>query len=226
MKYTKQTTMTLAMVLFVMSATGCYNKDKEQIQALYRDKRILLDQKEQLGKDLAESKAKQAQLVSQLDSRDTLLINKQAEITTLETKLEKLEKAEADDDRPIRPRRSERTFTVEGDVLFSSGKATLTSSGRRAMNKVTRTLRDRYSGMPIRIYGHTDSDPIKKSKWRDNLDLSAGRAMAVRRYMVAQGIAAENIESIPMGASKPIASNRTRAGKKKNRRVEIVVVEK
>ena len=226
MKYTKQATMTLALVLFVLSAAGCYNRDKEQIVALHRDKQILLEQKDQLSKDLAEAKAKQVQLMSQLDNRDTQLVNNQTKISKLEADLEKLKKAEADDE-PSRPtHRRERTFTVEGDVLFSSGKATLTSSGRRAMNGVIRTLRDRHSGMLIRIYGHTDSDPIKKSKWRDNLELSASRAMAVRRYMVTQGIAAENIETIPMGASKPITSNRTRAGKKKNRRVEIVVVEK
>ena len=80
----------------------------------------------------------------------------------------------------------------------------------------------------MRVYGYTDSDPIKRSArlWKDNLDLSANRAMAVTRELRKLGIPAESIETVAMGATRSVAPNRTKADKAKNRRVEIVVVGK
>ena len=70
---------------------------------------------------------------------------------------------------------------------------------------------------------HTDSDPIKKSKWKDNWELSAQRALSVLRYLVQRGTPEDRIRATGRGASQPIASNTTASGKAKNRRVEIVV---
>jgi len=116
--------------------------------------------------------------------------------------------------------------TLGSDVLFSSGRATLTAAGKTALSSTASKIRNSYPGSTIRVYGHTDSDPIKKTKnlWADNLDLSANRAMAVARYLVSKGLAASKVESVAMGQTRPIADNKTKAGKSKNRRVEIVVV--
>ena len=118
--------------------------------------------------------------------------------------------------------------TVGSDVLFSSGRATLTTGGRNALVAVASKIKTSFPGNIVRVYGHTDSDPIVKSKklWADNLDLSANRAMAVTRYLISKGVARSKIETVGMGASRPITSNKTKAGKAKNRRVEIIVVMK
>lgn len=117
-------------------------------------------------------------------------------------------------------------IAVGSDVLFSSGRAKLTRNGMAKLDKVVRDLKSNYSGLPVRVYGYTDSDPIKKTKklWADNLDLSANRAMAVTRYLRKNGIDAERIETIAMGQTHPVASNSTRDGKARNRRVEIMAV--
>ncbi len=117
-------------------------------------------------------------------------------------------------------------ISVGSDVLFGSGRATLTKTGKNALSRIMRDINNTYSNLPVRVYGYTDSDPIKKSKrkWKDNLDLSANRAMAVTRYLIARGIPKDNIETIAMGDSHFIASNKTRSGKAKNRRVDIMVV--
>jgi len=80
--------------------------------------------------------------------------------------------------------------------------------------------------MPCRELFATSRTPIKRSrrKWKDNLDLSANRAMAVTRYLIARGIPKANVETIAMGDSRFVATNKTRAGKAKNRRVDIMVV--
>ncbi len=136
--------------------------------------------------------------------------------------------------RPIRPigsRRSERlvnTYSLVGtNILAASGRARLTQAGKKALNIITAELTTKYGGKTIRVYGHTDNMPIKKSRkyWQDNLDLSANRAMAVTRHLISKGIRADRIETVAMGPARPVASNATKVGRARNRRVEMVVVE-
>ncbi|RPI64005.1 MAG: hypothetical protein EHM48_01520, partial [Planctomycetaceae bacterium] len=75
--------------------------------------------------------------------------------------------------------------TLDSDILFSSGSEALTADGKKHLDKVVADIKKSYAGMPIRVYGYTDTDPIKKTKdkWIDNLDLSLARAAAVTRYL-------------------------------------------
>ena len=118
--------------------------------------------------------------------------------------------------------------SVGSDILFASGKATLTSKGKAALANIVADLKGSYAGLPVRVYGYTDSDPIKRTKnlWQDNLDLSANRAMAITRHIVSKGIKAESVETVAMGATRFVAKNDTSASKAENRRVEIVVIKK
>jgi len=115
------------------------------------------------------------------------------------------------------------TVTLPNAILFSPGKASLRKASVAELDHVRSVLRQRYQGRDIDVVGHTDSDPIRKSKWKDNWELSAERALTVLRYMTKQGIKPERIRAVAAGASRPIASNATSSGKAKNRRVEIVV---
>jgi chemotaxis protein MotB len=115
------------------------------------------------------------------------------------------------------------TVTLPNAILFSPGKATLKKSTNVDLDHIRSVLQNKYAGKEIDVVGHTDSDPIKKSKWKDNWELSAQRALTVLRYLVARGIPDEDIRAVGHGASQPIVSNSTASGKAKNRRVEIVV---
>ena len=115
------------------------------------------------------------------------------------------------------------TVTLPNAILFDSGKATLKKATSTELNHIQSVLGAKYSGKQIDVVGHTDSDPIKKSKWKDNWELSAQRALTVARYLIERGIPNNNIRAVGCGESRPIASNATDSGKKKNRRVEIVV---
>ena len=115
------------------------------------------------------------------------------------------------------------TVTLPNAILFSSGKASLKKATSVELDHIRSVLREKYSGRQINVVGHTDSDPIKKSKWKDNWELSAQRALSVVRYLVARGIPTENIRAVGCGESQPIASNASASGKARNRRVEIVV---
>ncbi|HML75231.1 MAG TPA: OmpA family protein [Anaerohalosphaeraceae bacterium] len=117
------------------------------------------------------------------------------------------------------------TVTISDAILFASGSATLKNTYISELDKAYSVLRSKYAGRKIDIVGHTDTDPISKTKnkWQDNWELSAERALTVVRYLVKKGIPDEDIRAAGCGASRPVAANSTAAGKAKNRRVEIVV---
>ena len=115
------------------------------------------------------------------------------------------------------------TVTLANTILFSPGKARLKRTSNAELDHILSVLQEKYAGRGIDVIGHTDSDYIKKSKWKDNWELSAQRSLSVVRYMVAHGMAEDRIRQVGCGASRPIASNATAGGKARNRRVEIVV---
>ena len=115
------------------------------------------------------------------------------------------------------------TVTLPNMVLFSSGKASLKKATSVELDHIRSVLQSKYSGRQIEVVGHTDSDPIKKSKWKDNWELSSQRSLTVVRYLVKRGIPDDKIKAAGCGSSRHVASNATSSGKARNRRVEIVV---
>ncbi len=73
----------------------------------------------------------------------------------------------------------------------------------------------------VRIEGHTDSQGDDAFYQ----DLSQRRAGSVRRFLVEQGIAAERLEAVGYGETKPVDTNKTAAGRENNRRVEFTILE-
>lgn len=115
-------------------------------------------------------------------------------------------------------------LTVSSDVTFASGKAELSEKGRKALAAVAKALSTQYPDDEYWIEGHTDSDPIQKSKFDSNRDLSLARAMAVLRYLVEDaGVPDGRCVVAGWGEYRPVAQNDSKGGKAKNRRVEIVV---
>jgi len=112
----------------------------------------------------------------------------------------------------------EVTATVESDVLFDSGQATIKPAARRSLDAVANVLNGTHSGRTIRIAGHTDSDPIRRSGHKSNYHLGFERAYAVREYLISRGVAANRIYIASHGPDRP------RGTKAQSRRVEIVVV--
>lgn len=117
------------------------------------------------------------------------------------------------------------TVTLANSILFAPGSAKFKAATSAELNHIVSVLKSKYKGKEVDVVGHTDADPIKKSKkyWKDNWDLSAGRALTVLRYVQKKGIKKNKIRAVAAGSSRPVASNKTVSGKAKNRRVEIVV---
>jgi chemotaxis protein MotB len=115
------------------------------------------------------------------------------------------------------------TVTLPTAILFDSGKAVLKRATSTELDHIQSVLKSKYAGKEIEVVGHTDTDPIKKSPWKDNWELSAQRALTVTRYLTKLGVPESQIKAAGCGAARPIASNATASGKARNRRVEIVV---
>lgn len=115
-------------------------------------------------------------------------------------------------------RSTDVVVTVAGDVLFNSGQVTLKAEGRRELDNVARLILSQYPSNLIRVEGYTDTDPIRRSKWKTNERLSAERALAVEEYLVSRGVDADQIYSAALGPANPKSS------KSASRRVEIVIL--
>jgi chemotaxis protein MotB len=219
----------VALLAVSVLAGGCCEKEQKQIAYLTQQNQELMDKNKDLQSQIAQARTRESQVMSQLDSKDLELTALRSENDELKSKL--AAGAAAVGPGPEAAPGAERTVyteTVGSDVLFSAGSATLSSSGKRRLDEVVSVLRSRYGGLDVRVYGYTDSDPIRRSRrlWTDNLDLSANRAMAVTRYLISKGISAEDVETVGMGATHFVASNSTKSGKARNRRVVIQVVKR
>ena len=116
------------------------------------------------------------------------------------------------------------TYTVLSEVLFGSGRADLTKEGKNALNEAAQMVRSSYPGNEVEVRGHTDNVPIRYSSYKSNWDLSCARAVSVVRYLVeSEGFAADKLLVTGCGDTRPVASNDTAEGRRKNRRAEIVV---
>jgi chemotaxis protein MotB len=114
---------------------------------------------------------------------------------------------------------NDMTVSVEGDVLFDSGRTSLKPAARGALDRVAQVLRTQYPGKAIIIAGHTDSDPIRKSGHKSNYHLGFERGWSVRKFLTDNGISSDDIAVMSYGPDRPMGDAQ------KSRRVEIVVAQ-
>lgn len=117
------------------------------------------------------------------------------------------------------------TFLAE--ILFDSGKAKIKPEAMSSLDKVVKVVRTEVPDLNVGIEGHTDNQPIKYSGWKSNWELSTARATSVVHYFAEQkAVAPERLAAIGYGEYRPVASNATSEGRRKNRRVEIIIMPK
>lgn len=111
----------------------------------------------------------------------------------------------------------ERTIILD-HVLFDFDKTAIKPDGAKILDRLVAFLKEN-PNKGVDLEGHTDS--VGTDKY--NQGLSERRAASVRSYLVKQGVDARRIATRGFGESKPIADNKTRDGRAKNRRVEVKV---
>jgi outer membrane protein OmpA-like peptidoglycan-associated protein len=104
------------------------------------------------------------------------------------------------------------------DVLFETGKYALSTDAQLKLAKLSGIIQA-HPGLNLAVEGYTDTTGAADF----NMKLSQERADTVRQFLIAQGLSADTITSKGLGEADPIADNSTAAGRKLNRRVEIIV---
>lgn len=208
----------------VAAAAGGCKSTESQAQQDAKDRQILMltEEKHRLEQQLAQEQSKNAALASQQPRYDRAepapgpkaAPRKAPELTA--GLREKGVQTATVDGRPA--------LRIPGTILFAPGQATLGPSAQGLLKQVAEQIRR--SPGAIRVAGHTDSDPIVRSKhhFKSNQELSEARAKAVRDALIAGGIERARLEVVGHGDDKPIASNKTADGKRQNRRVELILL--
>ncbi len=124
-------------------------------------------------------------------------------------------------------------FVFQSEVLFSSGSADLNETGREEMLKVAQALLQLAQEIPdeiqwvLRVDGHTDDVPLSGTgQFKDNWELSQGRALAVVKYFISQGIAPSRLVAAGFGEFQPIEEGESEEARSKNRRIELKLTER
>ena len=119
--------------------------------------------------------------------------------------------------------RGRLVIVLPQDVLFESGSARLGREGQTVIAEVAGVL----AGFPERrfqVEGHTDNVPIATERFPSNWELSSARALAVVRLLTQSGVSPENVSGAAYGEYQPVAPNDERDTRRRNRRIEIVML--
>lgn len=114
--------------------------------------------------------------------------------------------------------KADSLIILGAELLFETNKSTLRSEHFLTLNSIVDYLH-LHSERSVRISGHTDNI----GKEANNLALSRQRADVVAEYLINNGINIKRVETAGLGSAKPIAENTTDQGRKKNRRVELLI---
>jgi chemotaxis protein MotB len=207
-------------------AVGCQNK-------LHDDNVALYDQNNKLQAELTDTRTRLADTEARLQKAPdpSQLSQMQSRIAELEEQLKQTQPqpavgptGKADPAIPgieatYDKARGTLTVNLPGEILFESGKAALKASAHATLDKIASAIKKDYAGKKVFIDGHTDNDPITRTKdqWEDNWDLAAARANAVRKYLTGHGVDTHQVDLRAFGPNQP------KANKQASRRVEIVV---
>lgn len=109
-------------------------------------------------------------------------------------------------------------------ILFPSGSAELSKEGQAALTDVAHILKQ-FPDRRFEVAGHTDNIPVlATSSFKNNLELSAARAVTVTGHLVGAGMPASRLSAAGYAEWQPVASNAKETGRTENRRIEIVLL--
>ncbi|MFA6092063.1 MAG: FlgD immunoglobulin-like domain containing protein [Elusimicrobiota bacterium] len=142
-------------------------------------------------------------------------------LVTVEAETDKLE--ELVPQMTVTQQNKDLVISLSSEVLFDTGQSKLKSQAYPTLMKAVHLVR-RYPLRKVRIEGHADNRNIHNEEFKDNLELSRGRAQAVMQFFIERGnIEAARMSAEGYGDTRPRASNKTPEGQSQNRRVEIIL---
>jgi len=212
------TTVLLAAVAAGSLLGGCNSAQKDELAMLKEENAQLSIQRDEARGALESSEAERrrleeenGKLASKATEQPPAVVAKNIAPSS-ETKLDLPAGVTAEN------RNGTIVLTIEGDILFDSGKATLKADAKKTLDKVVTEIEKKYPAHQLRLAGFTDSDPIKKSGFKTNYHLGFERSFSVGQYITTKGVKESRIEYASNGPNMP------KSTKKESRRVEIAIV--
>jgi chemotaxis protein MotB len=197
---------------------------KDRLVASERTAADLHRQLEMLDRQLQDALGTRNTLAAQVAAREQELdelVGAQEELQ------EKLYSQIAEGDIAIRRSRGQLVVDLVDKILFPSGEADLSEPGKAVLRQVGETF-IKVPDKLIQIGGHTDDVPISaklKERFSSNWELSAARALNVVRFLEDEvKVPGGRLLAAGFSQYRPVGSNATKDGRRKNRRIEVVLL--
>lgn len=206
----------------------------EALQASIEKNRGLLEEIQIKEGELLSERTRLDSLKRELSSRiarveelEGLVAAKEALMSALKTALTDALVSFKGNGLSVEQRDGKVYVSMENKLLFQSGSWSVGNTGKQALKKLGNVLAANPE-IAVLIEGHTDSDPyIGNDNLSGNWDLSTKRATEIVKILLKNNkIKAENLTAAGRGQYQPLATNKTAAGKAKNRRIEVILTPK
>ncbi|MBN4082836.1 OmpA family protein [bacterium AH-315-A23] len=204
----------------------------------------------QISKKLADQSQKNQQLLLELETKEQKMALESARLEELQNELNKRSKQISDlqtliDAKEVQMQQLKNAISnalhnfegkgltvvhkngkiyvsMENKLLFNSGSWAVGNEGKKAVIQLARVLAEN-ADIHVLIEGHTDNDPYAGVTLIDNWDLSVKRATAIVRILKSNGVNPTQITAAGRSEFVPVNTNKTKEGKAKNRRIEIIL---
>lgn len=221
----------LAIALLAYSYYFRYQPNIVLLDQIQDEYEVCEERNDQLLSDISQQEIRISELEAVVEELSKEKAQKEAEINKLKNTYERLV-----DDLQVEIQEGQIEVTQLGNqltvnlvdkILFESGETAITDDGIKVLKRVGDILKEA-EDKKIRVEGHTDNAPIGnklKDVFPTNWELSTARATNVVRYLQEEvEVAPERLEAVGLAQYEPVASNKTKAGRAKNRRIEIILV--
>ena len=214
--------------------TALEQNSNEALQASIEKNRGLLEEIQIKEGELLSERTRLDSLRNELSSRisrveelEGLIADKEALMSTLKNALADALVSFKGNGLSVEQRGGKVYVSMENKLLFQSGSWSVASNGKQALKQLGNVLATNPE-IAVLIEGHTDSDPyIGNDNLSGNWDLSTKRATEIVKLLLKNNsIKAENLTAAGRGQHLPLATNKTAAGKAKNRRIEVILTPK
>lgn len=236
----------LASVVFLLGgcvSTGTFEKmeaGKNQeiadlqgkLTALEKEKTDLQQQtaaeQQQLAALEQQQRVAQQQILALEQQKESLITTSQQTQQQYQSLVQGLAKEVEKGQIQVRQYQNMLSVDLAEQIFFDSGSAVLKAGGKEVLKKVGAALKG-YEDKIIRVVGHTDNVPLAKSlreTFPSNWELSVARSTTVVRFLQEVGVPPERMIPSGRGEYDPVAPNDSAEGRKKNRRIEIMLIDK
>ncbi len=229
-RYKEESAMRAATIERLRADSAACKADLRGMRAEYLglqgDAEMTKTQLEERGRELRAKEEELRVKAKRMDDLDGRLRAQTESMDALRKKVSDALVSFKAEDLTVTQRDGKIYVSLSEKLLFASGSAKVDPKGGVALGKLAEVLRAN-SDISVMVEGHTDSIPIKTSRYTDNWDLSTARAVSIVRVLtVTHSVPPERVEAAGRSQYQPIASNKNAEDRARNRRTEIILVPK